>query len=180
MPTIKVEDGTLVDGANSYVSLSDAETYAIDRGLWEENSTSGSDLEKTRQIALIRATDWLNSLDWKGIPVNDREMAWPREGVFVHSKEMASNVVPSSVKTACIEACVAITNGTDFFEEHEYAGKVTSRSVTVGPITESYSYGAGGASIVPRRDAITARVEWLLKSSPSDSSGSTVYTIGRA
>ncbi len=111
-----VEDGSCPEGANSYASLSEADAYALPRGLW--TATEDEAVMRTREQALLRSSDWLNSLAWKGQPVDaDREMAWPRTGIGARGVEIASDTVPACVKTACIEAACLVASGTDLFAE---------------------------------------------------------------
>ncbi len=175
-----VEDGSCPAGANSYASLEEADAYALPRGLW--TPTEDESVMLAREQAILRASDWLNSLDWKGAPVElGREMAWPRKGIGGYGVVVAENAVPTCVKTACIEATVLVVGGTDLFAPQEYSGKVTARSTKVGPISESFEYASPGASGTPKRDALTARIGWLLNSLPEDGgAGSTVYVVGRA
>lgn len=175
-----VEDGSCPENANSYASLEEADAYAIPRGLW--TATEDEAVMLSREQALLRASDWLNSLDWKGAPVSlDREMAWPRKGIGAHGVAVAEDAVPACVKTACIEAAVLVSGGTDLFAEQEYSGKITARSSKVGPLAESFEYASPGASTTPKRDALTARIAWLLSSLPEEGgAGTTVYAVGRA
>ena len=177
---LTVEDGTCPEGANAYASLGEADAYALPRGLWEASEDEA--VMRSREQALLRASDWLNSLSWKGTPVDaGREMAWPRKGIGARGVEIADNAVPACIRTACIEAACAIASGTDLFAEQEYSGRIASRSTKVGPIAESYTYASGGASSSPRRDALTARIAWLLSALPEDGgSGATVHVVGRA
>lgn len=175
-----VEDGSCPEGANSYASLSEADAYALPRGLW--TATEDEAVMRSREQALLRSSDWLNSLAWKGQPVDaDREMAWPRTGIGARGVEIAPDTVPACVRTACIEAACLVASGTDLFAEQEYSGRITARSTKVGPLSESFQYASPGASTQPKRDALTARIAWLLSALPEDGgSGATVHVVGRA
>jgi hypothetical protein len=175
-----VEDGSCPDGANAYASLSEADAYALPRGLW--TATEDEAVMLAREQALLRSSDWLNSLAWKGQPVDaDREMAWPRTGIGARGVEIAPDTVPACVRTACIEAACLVASGTDLFAEQEYSGRITARSTKVGPLSESFQYASPGASTQPKRDALTARIAWLLSALPEEGgAGSTVYVVGRA
>jgi len=179
---IVLEDGTCPAGANSYATLAQADAYAVPRGLWA--ASEDETVLAARERALIRASDWLNGLDWRGAAVDaDRTMAWPREAVYVHGEPFPSDAVPAAVAVSCIEAAACIINGDDLLAVQEYAGAVTSRSAKVGPIEESYAYGKGGASVVPSRPALTGRIRLFLRSLPEDQAsgnGAIVYTVGRA
>ena len=76
-----VEDGTIVAGANSYISEADADAYhdARNNTAWINASV------KARQAALIKGADYLvqKYLNcWKGIRVDEAQtLDWPRAGV---------------------------------------------------------------------------------------------------
>lgn len=176
-----VEDGTCPAGANTYASLEQADEYCVLRGLW--TASDDPDVLAARERALIRAADWLNSLDWRGSRVDaGREMAWPRADVYVQGTILPKDAVPASVRTACIEAAALSMLGTDLLAVQAYAGPITSRSAEVGPVKESYAYGGRGASVVPSRPALTARIAYLLRSLPEDgaATGARIQTVGRA
>lgn len=79
---IRVEDGTIVDGANSYVSETEAELYHEDRGnsAWDDADADA------REAALIRACFGIENRYrgfWIGYRTNNRDgveqvLAWPR------------------------------------------------------------------------------------------------------
>jgi hypothetical protein len=72
-----VEDGTVVAGANSYVSLAYANTHHTDRG-----NTAWTGADSAKQACLIRATDYVDKrfgLLFKGRrKSNDQSLEWPR------------------------------------------------------------------------------------------------------
>ncbi len=142
---IVVEDGTCPAGANSYVSYEDADAYIGGRALWGQAVDT-----EARKALLIRASDWLNSLPWKGAKTDwQRRMAWPRRGVPVPGSEYAGgpvpiaspspsegelipeNAVPSAVAFACMEMAVLMAGGADPFATIEHGGKLASESHSV-------------------------------------------------
>ena len=65
-----IEDGTMPEGANTYASVADADSYLAERS--ENWPSAPSDITPDANIAkkeraLILAADWLNTLEWKGI-----------------------------------------------------------------------------------------------------------------
>lgn len=82
--TIIVEDGTVVDGANSYVSVAYADSYFENLGqtLWTETAS-----DEAKESALIKGAQYLQQkyrLLWKGSRVNAfQSLDWPRRGVDV-------------------------------------------------------------------------------------------------
>ena len=77
--TIIVEDGTIVDDANSYLSVADATTYHALFG-----NTTWTNLADLQEVALIRATqaaDILFGESYKGKLINSTQsLLYPRTG----------------------------------------------------------------------------------------------------
>ena len=100
-----IEDGSIVTGANSYVSLAEANTFHSDRG-----NASWSGTNSVKEAALIRATDYVEqtySDKWLGEPVYPHQsLSWPRENV----PNVASDEIPDKLKQAvCVLALEAMT-----------------------------------------------------------------------
>ena len=101
--TIIVEDGTGLADAETYISVSDANTYHAARGATAWAALSESD----KEAALRRATDYMGQAyrpRWAGQRATSTQaLDWPRTGVVVDGYEVASTVVPSAVSRACAE-----------------------------------------------------------------------------
>jgi len=71
---IVIEDGSVVSGANSYITLTDARNYATQRGV--ALPTDDAQLE----ALVIRASDYLDLIDdFVGSPsALDQDLQWPR------------------------------------------------------------------------------------------------------
>ncbi len=99
-----VEDGSIVTGAESYISVADASTYHSNRGntAWASLST-----DAIREQCLRKATDFMRQAyrsRWQGYKVNeDQALDWPRYGVEVEGYAVDSDIVPTEVKNACAE-----------------------------------------------------------------------------
>tara|TARA_B100000686_G_C16738759_1_gene945273 strand:+ start:308 stop:790 length:483 start_codon:yes stop_codon:yes gene_type:complete len=101
-----VEDGSIVTGANSYVTVAYADDYNTDRG---NSDWTGSDAVK--QAALIKATDYIEqeyAERFKGALVSDTQpLSWPRDGFI----EPNYNEIPDKLKQAvCVLALEALAN----------------------------------------------------------------------
>ena len=108
--TITVEDGTIVTGANSYVSLADAWDYAQARGV--SLPTDDAAIE----ALIIQAMDYLESFDgrFKGDRVErDQPLAWPRDGVEVEGWPWSSTEIPRQVLNAQLALIIEINAGED-------------------------------------------------------------------
>ena len=99
-----VEDGSVVTGAESYISVADASNYHTVRGntAWAALTT-----DALREAALRKATDFMRQVyrsRWQGYKVNeDQALDWPRYGVEVEGYAVDSDIVPTEVKNACAE-----------------------------------------------------------------------------
>lgn len=99
---LAVEDGSVVDGAESYASIAEFSLYCEKYGIDISDKTD-AELE----IALRKATDYIESAysqKFKGERINsDQSLSFPRVGMVVHSYELSSNFVPDAVKKSCFE-----------------------------------------------------------------------------
>lgn len=200
MPTLIVEYGSCPEGSNSYISLADAETYATDRGLWPvtpdvpgENdgdpAVPDPVMVAAKESALLRAADYLNTLQWRGQPVDwQRTMAWPRIGVQLpDGGTIPMSLVPKAVAQAQIELAGLIYGGTNPLAPVERGGKVIaeSHSTTEGSIdviggdskSDSYTY-ADGAPIETYFPAVSGLLRALLAIIPGKS-GARIVEVGR-
>lgn len=221
-----VENGTMPQGANSYISLADADAYLLPRGLWETTpitegipahdgdkvmeevnvndrsrlSHDGSEIEtmffvsdstsytevrggdistvQKKEGSLIRATDWLNGLDWKGEKVDPmRVMAFPRSGILIsESTLLPDNTVPLSVQYACCELAAMVYNGVDIFEVRERG--ILSKTEKVASLSESVTYDKN-APHQSDYGNVTRLINYLLNSIPGESLGTNIVKIGK-
>ena len=158
---LTVEDGSCPAGANSYVSLEEADAYLVPRGLWpvtaveatpDGEAGEGEEQPDTvmlpaKEAALMRAFDYLNGpLDWKGFKVSwEREPAWPRLNVPVPNTDPAmcgyipAEVVPGAVKRAQMELAALLYAGKDMLAPVERGWAI---------VAESYSRTEGGVDVI--------------------------------
>lgn len=97
--TVTVEDGTIVDGANSYVSLEFANSFfetIVDPGAW----TDATDDQKNR--ALIQATRIIDTeVRWNGQRIDPTQpLSWPRDAMVVDGILLGSTTIPEQLKEA--------------------------------------------------------------------------------
>jgi hypothetical protein len=100
MTTLTVEDGSIVSGANTYVSLADVIAYALDRGVDLEDVD-----EDVVTAMIIKAMDYLSlySSRWQGSRVGDTQVLdWPRTGVKMRgmSTWFPETAIPNTLKAA--------------------------------------------------------------------------------
>lgn len=106
-----VETGAGLSNANSYASVSAADSYVADRGI-----TGWASLTQTiKEQSLVKATDYLEATyrdAWKGNRVSETQaLSWPRYNVVVDGFNYASNVVPPQVVNACVEMALRASAG---------------------------------------------------------------------
>lgn len=135
MPII-VEDGSLVSGANSYVSEADLTAYAAARGI----IIAGSEDE-----LLIQAMDYIESLDYKGDKWTfDQALSWPRVNVVIDGWVQNVEDIPQQLKDGQMETALAIDAGNGPLID---LPRSTSRE-RVGEIEVEYTPGTSSTVVV--------------------------------
>lgn len=127
---ITVEDGTLVDGANSFVTVQEYRNYWSNRGV----DTSGDD-DDAVGVLLIKGYDYLqNQYEYLllGEKVDrDQSLMFPRYGLYdAYGHFWDSNEIPPKVKTAQIVAANKSKTAT-LMPDLDRGGKVKRTKVDV-------------------------------------------------
>lgn len=162
MATIVVEDGTIVSGANSYVSEATLTTYATDRGVTLTTGTA---------VLLILAMDYVESLDFIGYQyTEDQALSWPRtdakkDDIYWYD----SNEIPQKLKDGLCEVALAIDAGNSPAANLERATKREK----VGDLEVEYSDGSN-SSVVVRK--INNKLKDLVKGGLNGAS----FIVGKA
>ena len=116
-----VEDGSIVAGAESYISVADADTYHSNRG----NSTWAALTTTVKEQLLRKSTDYMvarYSKQWRGYrKTATQDLDFPRSFCylepFVYGAAgsypflLADDVVPREVKNACAELALRANDG---------------------------------------------------------------------
>lgn len=90
-----IEDGTGVAGANSYITVAEAREYADLRSLF----LPVSDAEV--EALIIKAFDYLESLDYKGEHANPPQAAeFPRRNLYIQGILFSETSIPYKLKQA--------------------------------------------------------------------------------
>lgn len=104
MATI-VEDGSIVTGANSYVTDAELATYASDRGI----TVTG-----TASQLIQKAMTYIEQLPFQGVKSTKAQpLQWPRDYVVIDSWEVLNTEIPGELKTLEIEVALSIDAGVD-------------------------------------------------------------------
>lgn len=159
--TIVVETGSGSATAESFISVTDADTYHSNRGnaAWAVLTTA------VKEQSLRKATDFMEGryrARWKGYKNSATQaLTWPRAFVYLEPFYLgaigsypflvASNIVPTEVKNACASLALRASSVTLLADQTR-----TKKSVTIGPIATVYDDVAGQATIYAEVDAMLA------------------------
>ena len=130
MATIVVEDDTGLTNSNSYISETDFETYASDRGIT---------LTGDSNVLLIQGMDYIEQQPFKGYKNSDTQaLQWPRGGVSIDGYYVGTDEIPTLLKDALCEQAIGIDGGNNPLSVEERATKREK----VGDIEVEYMDGA--------------------------------------
>jgi hypothetical protein len=132
---LTIEDGSLVSGANSYVTLADARAYAEDRGAVLPIDDDDA------EVVILKAMDYLESFSdrFKGWRVErDQALSWPRSGIVIEDWAWNSDEIPRQVISAQLALVLEINAGEDPFNPSPSASLPQTRK-KVGPIEVEYA-----------------------------------------
>lgn len=148
---LTVEDGTGLEDANTYASVSETDDYHALRGnaQWDELSNNA------KESALVKATDYIDTRwggRFRGSPLESGQaLEFPRANLKDrYGRDITG--VPDKVKKAAAEyALRAIVS--DLMPDPEFdstGARVTRRTEIVGPIEETVEYAENGVSAITR------------------------------
>ena len=147
MAVIVVEDGTAKTDANSYISEAELSAYATDRGI----TVTG-----TAAVLLIKAMDYLESMDFKGRKrTQEQALQWPRYGVWVDNYYVGEENIPNDLKSALAEIALSIDASVDPLENIDRAVKREK----VGDIEVEYMDAALDSVVLSK---VSAKLKKLL------------------
>lgn len=162
--TFTVQDDTgEVDDANAYVTVAFFKAYHTDRG-GSYSAYSDTQIEQ----AVVRATDYLdNRFTFDGTrKAVDQTTEFPKEDGDLQDKD-GNDVdgVPLVIQRATAEYALRALS-LDLLPDQTgtEAGRIASKSSTVGPISTSVSYVNGAIPVLPKfplADAMLAKTGWV-------------------
>jgi hypothetical protein len=145
-----VEDGTLVSGADSYVTLAEFKAWADKRGV-----TYGTDSVVTQQI--YRAMDYIESLNFIGEKSDENQaLQWPRDQVVIDGYYIDSDEMPNELKVAVYESIKAELDG----DSRMTASDRRTISEKVGELQVTYANNADVKRSIP---AVTKALRMLIR-----------------
>lgn len=146
--SLVVETGACITGAESYISVADADTYAALHWVSTHAWFTASDGDK--EIWLRVATQYLESRfrsQWKGTRKTEAQaLAWPRYSVVDEDDySVDSDSIPQRLRDAQCEVAKRLCEGTDLDPDVDYLS--LQKSVTAGPVSVEFRDGPTGKRI---------------------------------
>lgn len=132
--SIIVEDGSVVSGANSFVSVADARVYASNRGV------SLPTVDDEVASLLIRACDYIMAQEPKfsgSRTSTEQELAFPRDGAYQLGVELGSNQIPKVLVSAQCQLAMDAHAGIELLPNLNKSGLVKREKI--GPIETEYA-----------------------------------------
>jgi len=158
---IVVETGAIVSGANSYVSVAEADAYHAARGntAWADTS------DVLKEAALIRSAEMLESMyrgHWIGyktnnnVAVSPQPLAWPRKKlvdseteplVDIDGIDIGINSIPAQIEKAQLEAALielttriipSVIEPGSYVQSESVDGAVSRSFFPTKPMTNTY------------------------------------------
>lgn len=111
-----IEDGSIVPGANSYVTVAEMRTYALQRGV--TLPAADADLE----VLSFQAVDYLESFrsSYKGSIVDTAQaLQWPRQNVVIDGQPWPIIAIPKELKSAQCQSVIEVFNGFDLMPSQD-------------------------------------------------------------
>lgn len=139
------EDGTGLPNADSYVSVSEADSYWADHG--SPSSWTGA-ATASKESALRYATIWVdNNFAWPGEVVSDTQaLRWPRGGVVDDERRpIDSDVIPVRLKSAVMQLANEHIASGDLSESETHG----LEEVEAGPVRVRFVGSAGKRRAYP-------------------------------
>lgn len=153
--SLTVEDGTIVSGADSYISVVDADTYFSNRGATAWAALTNSVKEQSLRKATVNYLDAVYNGRWLGSRVSsDQVLDWPRQYVVFEGFEVATTTIPDKLKYACAELALRSSSAELLLDEDQ---KIIREQI--GPIDVTYQ---GGASQLTKYSVVEELLKPLL------------------
>lgn len=107
---LTIEDGSIIAGANSYVTLVEARAFASARGI-----TLPAE-DATAEILAIKAVDFLEAQrnHYEGAKLErDQPLQWPRQEAYLDGFEIYEDEIPDILKNAQCQLMMDVFSGLD-------------------------------------------------------------------
>ena len=135
-----IEDGSIVSGANSYITLAEYRSWSNARGI----ISSDSDVVLERSI--FRSMDYFEQLLFIGNKANENQsLQWPRTEALIDGYYVDATEIPAQVKKAIYEAVKVEVDG---YSELNVQDRRTVKE-KVGDIEIEYASNSENRTITP-------------------------------
>ena len=136
MTTIVIEDGSVVAGANSYVTMAEYIEYAATLNITVEDS-------QVYQTQIIEAGQFIDGLEnvLKGeTTTKTQPMAYPRNNLTdIANWSWDSNEIPTQVKEAQMSLAIDIQSGEDLWNVSQSGATGIKKEEVVGAVVVEYA-----------------------------------------
>lgn len=147
--TFIVENGSVVLGANAYITVAEADQYHENHD--DPSSWSGA-ITSDKEEAIRQATQYLDAfyhVRWKGRRIDDdQDLDWPRFNV--HDRDnfiIDSDEIPQKLKDACAVMALRSLGSVDLLPDLDNPGTEKRRRIKVGPVEKDIEYFDGRSQI---------------------------------
>lgn len=137
-----VEDGTVINGANAYITVAELDSY------WLSRNVTLQQTESEKEAAIIISTQYVdNNFNWRGSIITEEQVLdWPRSGVYDdEGRGVDNDEIPLKLKNAICEYAkrqLEMEIQPDVFPDDK--GVITSERSKVDVIEEQITYKDGG------------------------------------
>jgi hypothetical protein len=150
MPLV-IEDGSNVDGANSYATRAEIIAYAALRGVTIADADASD-------VFGIKAMDYIESQDFKGTPTYgvvgvEQFTQFPRDNISIGCVALASDEIPVAIVQAQCEAATLVSQGIELNVNRSADDQAIKRDKT-GPLETEYFEPPAYSPTTPRLDAL--------------------------
>lgn len=147
MINIVIEDGSSVEGANSFVSLDIVKAYMLSRGVVSPAS------DEAIKAVMIKACDYLLSKEkyLSGDRVDENQpLVFPRVGYKINGKTAEDNTIPTYLKSAQCQVVLELLTGNNLLTNFMSSNVKREK---IGPIETEY-FSSKTAAKLPVVDAL--------------------------
>ena len=143
MITLIEETGLKPIGANTYVSLADAETYHTNYANTDWTGNTDDEMKKQALVTATQAVDLLYGERYMSTiyPDSAQALLFPRLWFMdTDARIVRENTIPECLKRAVYELALMQLNGVDVFPMQAIGSLVKTASVKVGDIATATEY----------------------------------------
>lgn len=163
MTAIIVEDGTVVSGSNSYVTVSGIDAYATDYGIasWTDTAITNA----MKEAAVFKSMRYLEGLNWNGVKnTQAQDLEWPRAMVFDKNGYLipTTEIPKAVIKAQCEVAILFLPDGEINLQPNFTKDDYSTYTGITGATAESW---ANLGAVRPTSTAVKDILKGLTKSS---------------